>query len=222
MTELKSLFQHLLLLLVGFALMSPLHSQDGSKKLEQRLRSNPGDEATLMELGRLYHDEGASGEGSAVDKGIRVFDQLLAIDSMNAVAVAYRGALWTMRGRSSWWPGNKLKYMRQGCEELDRAIDMDPGNIMVHLIRGINGLGLPEYAGRLSTSLEDFIVLLRRPDFPEQTKELKAVIFYYGGVAHKRADDYDRARELFKRAIAILPGSEYAKRSQDELSDMGS
>lgn len=215
-------FKRLLFLMVGFALAVSLRGQDKSKELERRLNTNPEDESTLMELGRLYHDRGASGDGTAVDKGIRVFDRLLAIDSSNAVAIAYRGALWTMRGRDSWWPPNKLEYMRRGCEELDRAIETDPGNIMVHLIRGINGLGLPDYAGRLSTSLEDFIVLLRRPDFPEQTKELKAVIFYYAGVAHKRADDYERARELFKRAIAILPGSEYAKRSQDELSDMGS
>jgi tetratricopeptide (TPR) repeat protein len=218
----ESFFKSLLSFLVGFALVTSVYGQDKSKELEQRLKTNPRDESTLMELGRLYHDQGASGDGSAVEKGIHVFDQLLSIDSTNAVAVAYRGALWTMQGRDSWWPPNKLKYMKKGCEELDRAVDMDPGNIMIHLIRGINGLGLPDYAGRLSTSLEDFIILLRRPDFPEQTKELKAVVFYFGGVAHKRADDYDRARELFKRAIAILPGSEYAKRSQEELSDMGS
>jgi tetratricopeptide (TPR) repeat protein len=218
----KSFFRLLLSVLVGSALVACLQGQDNSKDLEQRLKSNPRDESTLMELGRLYHDQASSGEASAVDKGISIFDRLLAIDTTNAVAVAYRGALLTMRGRDSWWPPNKLKYMRQGCQELDRAIEMDPGDIMVHLIRGINGLVLPDYAGRLPTSLEDFILLLRRPDFQEQTKELKAVILYYGGVAHKRADDYERARELFKRAIAVLPGSDYAKRSQVELSDMGS
>jgi tetratricopeptide (TPR) repeat protein len=218
----RSFFKRLISLLIGLALVVSLYGQDKIKELEQQLKANPGDEATLMELGRLYHDQASSGDEVAVDKGISVLDQLLAIDSTNAVAVAYRGALLTMHGRDSWWPPNKLKYMRQGCEELDRAIEMDPGNIMVHLIRGINGLGLPEYAGRLSISLEDFIVLLRRPDFQEQTKELKAVIFYYGGVAYKRADDYDRARELFKRAIGVFPGSDYAKRSQEELRDMGS
>jgi tetratricopeptide (TPR) repeat protein len=218
----KSIRRLLLYLLAGIATISPLRGQDKIKELEGRLKSSPGDETTLMELGRMYHDQGALGDGDAVDKGIRVLDQLLKIDSTNAVAVAYRGALWTMSGRDSWWPPNKLKYMKMGCQELDRAIELDPGNIMVHLIRGINGLGLPDYAGRLPTSLQDFIIILRRPDFQEQTKELKAVVLYYGGVAHKRADDYERARELFKRAISVYPGSEYAKRSQDELSDMGS
>jgi len=212
--------KRLLLAFVGFALVASLSGQDKSRELEQRLKANPGDEETLLELGRHYHDLGASGDRSAVEKGIRIFDQLLAIDSTNVVAVAYRGALWTMQGRDSWWLPSKMKYVKRGCDELDRAVEMDPGNIMVRLIRGINGLGLPEYAERLTVALEDFIVLLRRPDFQEQPKELKAIIFYYGGLAHKRADDYDTARELFKRAIGILPGSEYAKRSQEELSDM--
>jgi tetratricopeptide (TPR) repeat protein len=51
---------------------------------------------------------------------------------------------------------------------------------------------------------------------------LKVVAFYYGGLALKRADDYEKARELFERAISILPDSEYAKRAREELKDMGS
>ena len=211
--------KRIVILLLGFFLVGVLRGQDKVKELEQKLKSNPRDESVLMELGHLYHDLGAAGDGSAVDKGVRTFDQLLTIDSANAIALAYRGALVTMQGRDSWWPPNKLKYMKQGCAELDKAIEMDPGNIMVHLIRGINGLALPDYAGRLSTSLEDFIIVLRRPDFQEQTKELKAFTLYYGGVAHKRADEYDRARELFRRAIAVFPGSEYAKKSQSFSED---
>ena len=87
-------------------------------------------------------------------------------------------------------------------------------------VRIINGLGLPAFVGRLPTSLEDFIILLRHPALPEQTRELKVVVYYYAGVAHKRADDYDTARELFKRAISIMPDSEFARRSQEELRDM--
>ena len=216
------IFKSGLALLLSAALAVSVFGQRNIRDLEQKIRSNPNDESALMELGRLYHDQAASGNTDFIGKGVRCFDQIVAMDSANAVALAYRGSLWTMQGRESWWPPNKLSYMRRGSEELDRAVEMAPDNIMVHLIRGINGLGQPEYTGRLLTSLEDFILLLRRADFPEQTKELKAVIFYYGGLAHKRADDYDNARELFKRAIAILPGSDFAKRSQDELKDMGS
>jgi tetratricopeptide (TPR) repeat protein len=206
--------------LFGLALLSSALGQDKIRELEQRVQSNPRDESALMDLGRLYHDQGTSGDENAVKKGLECFDKALAIDSTNAVALAYRGSLWTMRARDAWWPPSKLNDLRRGASELDRAVEIDPGNIMVRLIRGINGLGLPAFVGRLPTSLEDFIVLLRHPALPEQTRELKVVVYYFAGVAHKRADDYETARELFKQAISVLPDSEFAKRSQEELKDM--
>ncbi|HTY37521.1 MAG TPA: tetratricopeptide repeat protein [Bacteroidota bacterium] len=211
-----------LFVLIASAYASPLFApQDKIKDLEVRLKSNPNDASLLMDLGRLYHDKAAAGDGDAVEKGLSMFGRLLSLDSTNVVAMAYHGALVTMEGRDSWWPPNKLKYMREGCAELDKAVELDQSNLMVHLIRGINGLGLPDYAGRLPKALEDFIILLRRPDFQEQSKELKVLILYYGGVAHKKADDYDRARELFNRAIKIFPESQYAKNAEDELREMG-
>lgn len=206
--------------LLGLALAASVAGQDKVRELEQRVRSNPKDESALMELGRLYHDQGMSGDENAVEKAFGYFDRALAIDSTNAVALAYRGSLWTMRARNAWWPPSKLNHLRQGGAELDRAVEIAPDNIMVRLIRGINGLGLPAFAGRLPTSLEDFIVLLRHPALPEQTRELKVTIYYYAGVAHKRADDYETARELFKQAISVMPDSEFARRSQEELGDM--
>jgi tetratricopeptide (TPR) repeat protein len=208
--------------LLGLFAFSPVFSQSSIPELEMKLKANPNDQQALMDLGRSYYDEAAAGETNSIDKGIRCFDQALMLDSTNAVALAYRGSLWTMEARNSWWPPNKMKYLKRGGEELDRAVDLEPDNIMVRLIRGINGLGLPSYADRLQTSLEDFLIVLKHPDFPNQSRQLKVVAFYYGGLALKRADDYEKARELFERAISILPDSEYAKRAREELKDMGS
>jgi tetratricopeptide (TPR) repeat protein len=197
-------------------------AQDRIRELEGSLKSNPGDRSALMELGRLYHDNAAAGDADAVDKGFRCLDRLLTIDTINVVALAYRGDLWAMRARDSWWPPNKCSYLRKGAAELDLAVGMAPDNMMVRMLRGMNALAAPGFFGRLSIALEDFIVLLKHPAFPEQSKELRVSIYYYAGVAHKRADDYDKARELFKKAISILPDSDFARRSQDELKDMGS
>jgi tetratricopeptide (TPR) repeat protein len=211
-----------LILLLGLLNASVVRAQSGMAGLEQKLKADPNDQQLLMDLGRMYYDQAAAGETDFIDKGIHCFDQALVLDSTNAVALAYRGSLWTMEARSSWWPPNKMKYLKRGGEELDRAVDLAPDNIMVRLIRGINGIGLPSYADRLQTSLEDFLLVLKHPDFPNQTRELKAVAFYYGGLALKRADDYEKARDLFQRAISILPDSEYARRAREELKDMGS
>ena len=197
-------------------------AQDRIRELEGSLKSNPTDQSVLTELGKLYHDEAAAGDADAVDKGFQCFDRLLTIDTSNVIALAYRGDLWALRARNSWWPPSKWSYLRKGAAELDLAVGLAPDNMMVRLFRGMNALAAPGFFGRLSIALEDFIVLLKHPAFPEQSKELKVSIYYYAGVAHKRADDYDRARELFKKAISLLPGSDFARRAQEELKHMGS
>lgn len=194
--------------------------QDEIRELEARLKATPDDESVLMELGRLYHDLGVAGDEKAVARAFELFDRAVKLDSTNAVALAYRGSIWTLRARDSWWPPNKLSYLRNGGEDLDGAVSMEPSNIMVRMIRGINSLGLPGFLGRLPKALEDFIVILKQPEFPEQRKELKVAVFYYAGVAHKRADDIEKARELFKQALAVYPGSEFAKRAEKEMKDL--
>jgi tetratricopeptide (TPR) repeat protein len=196
--------------------------QNDIRDLEARLKANPNDEATLMELGRIYHDRAAEGDDGMVEKAFVCFDRVLSIDSSNAVALAYRGSLWTFRARDAWWPPSKLNYLKQSGSDLDKAVEMEPYNMMVRLMRGINSLSLPGKMGRLAVALEDFIVLLKHPDFPEQTRQLKATIYYYGGVAYKRADEYDTARQLLRKAISILPDSDFAKRAQKELDEMDS
>lgn len=197
-------------------------AQDRTRDLEEALRSNPGDVSLLMELGRLYHDKAAAGDADAIDKGFRCLDKLLNIDTANVVALAYRGDLWALRAGDSWWPPNKWSYLRKGVADLDLAVGLAPDNMMIRMLRGMNALAAPSFLGRLSIALEDFIVLLKHPAFADQSRELRVSIYYYAGVAHKRADDYDKARELFKKAISILPDSDFAKRSRDELKEMGS
>ena len=211
-----------LLTLLLYLLVPVSKGQDRIRELEARLKLAPNDESVLMELGRMYHDRGVDGDEEAVDKAFGLFERALMLDSSNVVALAYRGRLWTMRALDSWWPPNKLSYFKKGGDDLDAAVSMDPTNIMVRLLRGINGLGLPDFLGKLPKALEDFILILRHPEFPEQRKELKVAVFYYAGVACKRADDYEKARELFKQAMSVFPGSDFAKRAETELMDMGS
>jgi len=208
--------------LLFLGLVSFSIGQEKIEELERKLRASPNNESLLMDLGRLYHDLGVAGDDDAVEKGFALFDRAVTLDSTNVVARAYRGRLWTLKARDAWWPPTKLSYLRQGAEDLDEAVSMAPDNIMIRLLRGVNSLGAPSIMGRLLSALEDFIVILRHPDFPEQTKELKVMAFYYGGVAYKRADDYEAAKGLFKRAVSIFPESEFAKKARDELKDMGS
>ena len=83
--------------LVGSLVFGAALAQENVKELEAKLQQNPNDVATLVLLGRAYHDQGTAGDEDAVDKGFPYLDKVLQLDPPNAVALAYRGSLWTLR-----------------------------------------------------------------------------------------------------------------------------
>ena len=194
-------------------------SQQNIKELEERLRQKPNDIETLIALGKLYHDQGASGDKEAVDKGFTYLDKTIELDPTNAVAWAYRGSLWTMRGRDAWFPFTKLKHVDKGIDELDKAAELGPDNIAVHLTRGINSLQLPSIFKRLGTALKDFSFLLADARFPHLEAHLQSTIYYWAGVAYKRDSQTSKAKEYLEKAISAAPESTTAQKAEKELKE---
>ena len=212
-------FRTIAITLASFFLCAFAQSQPSIHELEGILQQKPNDVETLIALGKIYHDQGAAGNKEAVDKGFEYLDKAIELDPTNAAAYAYRGSLWTMRGRDAWFPFTKLKDVDKGIDELDKAVDLSPDNITVHITRGINSVQLPSLFKRLGTAIKDFSYLLADPRFPHLEVHLQSLIYYWAGVAYKRDNQMDRASEYLKKAIAVAPDSPTAKNAEKELNE---
>lgn len=207
--------------LVGLLVFGAALAQQNVKELEAKLQQNPNDVATLVLLGRTFHDRGTAGDEDAVEKGFTYFDKALDLDPSNAVALAYRGSLWTMRGRDAWWPFTKPKHVEKGTDELDKAVEMAPDNITVRIVRGVNSLQLPSMFKRLPTGLKDFAYLLAHPGFSHFDAELQSTSYCWGGIAFERDNQINMAKELLGKAIAAAPDSDTARKAKEELKALG-
>jgi tetratricopeptide (TPR) repeat protein len=209
---------------VGIAILSLFFfalslSQQNIKELEENLQQQPNNIETLITLSKLYHDQGAAGNEEAVDKGFKYLDKVIELDPSNAVAFVYRGSLWTMRGRDAWFPFTKLKHVNKGIDEMDKANELSPENITVHLVRGINSVQLPSIFKRLGTALKDFTYLLADPRFPHLNGYLQSTIYYWAGIAYKRDNQTEKAKEYLEKAISTAPESQLAKQAEKELKE---
>jgi tetratricopeptide (TPR) repeat protein len=205
--------------LLSFLFFAQSLSQQSIKELEGKLQQNLNDVETLVALGRLYHDQGANGNEDAVDKGFIYLDKALELDPSNAVALVFRGSLWTMRGRDAWFPFTKLKHVNKGIDELDKAADLAPDNIAVRLTRGINSAQLPSMFKRLGTAQRDFSFLLADPRFPHLDVQLQSTIYYWSGIVYKRDNQAHKAKEYLEKAISAAPESHTAKQAEKELKE---
>jgi len=203
-----------------FAGLRMCHAQQSLSELQAQVASSPHDVKALLNLGIAYHNQGSAGDKDAVDKGFSCLDTVLALDPTNAVALVYRGSLWTMRGRDAWWPFTRMSDVDKGIDEMDKAVDLEPDNVSVRLTRGINSVHLPSMFKRLGTALKDFSYLLKSPSFPHFDARLKSTIYYWAGCAYKQDGQKDRAKMYLQKAVEAAPESETAKNAQNELKDL--
>jgi tetratricopeptide (TPR) repeat protein len=203
-----------------FVVMGMCYSQQSIKDLEAQVAQSPHDVKALLNLGIAYHNQGAAGNEDAVEKGFVCLDTVLTLDPTNAVAFAYRGSLWTMRGRDAWWPFTKMSDVDKGIDELDKAVDLAPENVSIRITRGVNSVHLPSMFKRLGTALKDFNFLLNHPAFPKFDAGLQSTIYYWAGVAHKQDNQRDKAKGFLQKAIDLAPDSDNARNARQELKDL--
>jgi tetratricopeptide (TPR) repeat protein len=207
----------LAIVFLAFLFTGISRTQDNVKDLEGVLEQKPNDVETLMKLGKIYHDQGVAGNDDAVDKGFTCFDKILQIDPSIAVALVYRGSLWTLRARDAWWPFTKMKDVDKGVDEMDKAVDLAPDNISVRLVRGINSVNLPSMFHRLPIALKDFEYMMSDARFAGFNPHLQSTIYCWAGIAYNSDNQTAKAKELLQKAISADPNSETARKAENEL-----
>lgn len=173
-----------------------------------------------MEKGKSYYEKAAAGDEAAAEKAYECFDKAFSLDSGNAVALVYRGAVMVQRAQFSWWIPTKFSRVKQGGHDMDWAVSMAPNDMNVRLMRAMTSLTLSGIFSKLRTAIEDFDVLLANAELPKQTFELQSAIYYYSGLAYRRDDQIGKAKSCFQKAVFILPGSETAEKAKEELKEL--
>lgn len=214
----KKTFLVFLCLATGFVIFAG-NIRSKIDSLEAQLRNNPKDTSLLMELGRLYHNLAADGDSHAVSKAEEIFEKLLKIEPDNTEALAWHGSILTLKGYYEWVPVMKLVYVYNGIRKMRRAVELDPNNPAVRLIRANTSLALPRFFGQLKVAIQDFEYLLMLYEkAPNKFSEDMLADVYLGlGKAYKKAGDRERAKRCWLKVVELAPGSIKAEEAEELL-----
>jgi hypothetical protein len=159
--------------------------------LEAAHQTNKLDCEILFKLGHLCHQQGITGDASAVKLAERYLTELKRLAPTNAFGRALLGSIIVMKARDAFLPTTKLKLVRQGCAEIDAAVRMSPADANVRFTRASNNLFLPDLCGRREIVKEDLEWLHEQSTQP--TSRLEAgfrqyVALFYGLALQKWGD----------------------------------
>ena len=124
---------------------------------------DPEDRTELAPLRELYL--ASVRDGDAIDRGMAEIERLRGRlhpqpgTQLDATLTAYRGALTTLRAKHAFWPAQKLRYLREGLEILDRTIDAHPDHAEARYLRLMSCYYLPGFLGRTASVRSDFAAL---------------------------------------------------------------
>lgn len=108
---------------------------------------------------RLLYLESAENE-AFIDKGLALIDQTQAASAREQpVLEAYRGGLLVMRAKHVFWPGTKMKHLREGLPVLDALLEAHQDNSEIRYLRLLSCYYLPNFLGRGWSVEADFKAL---------------------------------------------------------------
>jgi len=190
--------------LLGGKFPSFLGAPSGAPAPKAEKPSEPVKEASLSQVEKLFN-EGKYSEALAA------VDFLLAKDPNNADLHAWKGSI--MGNLSTG--GNPLDMMKYGMgamQEFEAALNIDQNNVRAHFGRGIGRLKAPEGFGRdYDGALEDFSFVCE--------KKPSCEAFYNLGVAYRGKEAIDKAKEAFKKALALKPDCAEAAKALAEIQE---
>lgn len=95
------------------------------------------------------------------------FSSLLASDPSHAQALAYRGSARVMRGVLSLSTSLKeaMERFQIGIADMDQAVALAPGDLMVRLTRGLSYVEFPPFYDKQKIAREDLEVVISHPKF---------------------------------------------------------
>jgi cellulose synthase operon protein C len=135
------------------------------------IRSDPNSAAARLGLAIAYRRAGR------IDEAFAAYEQVLALDSNNRVALQSLGLLG----------GFRIEWQQRGIAALDQLLELEPGNREALAQRAL----LYGYQGRFVAAIDDYKPLLRANPTPDLLVGAAQVYAYNG--------DYEISLDLFER-----------------------
>jgi tetratricopeptide (TPR) repeat protein len=186
---------------------------------EAVLARDPNSVDSLKVLGIAYHNLGRQKVSGSVGKALARLERAAELAPNDQEIRVYLGSAKTMEARDSWNPITKTLSVRKGMGWIDDAVEKDPDNVTVRLVRAHNSLELPRMFNRVRHAQGDLLHLQALAEKNPKAFDLPlhAEIFFLLGEVSEIGRDDAKARAYWQKAVEAAPESDYGHKAKARL-----
>lgn len=182
---------------------------------------DPSEREADLAKGIVLHQQALAGDKAAARDALGFFSRKMEEYPQNPLIMAYTADCLSLAGRDAPKPEEMFAGAIKGMKLFDTAVNADPANIEIRLLRARQSLRLPEgFFRRTATAITDLEYLINRYEedssvFPE---EVYHELLYELGTAYRRLGLKKEGEAVWKKLLSLATESEYKKLIQEETT----
>lgn len=159
-----------------------------------------------------------------ISEAVRIMQEALREYPDNPALLGYLGGFTGMQAGTAFESGDMNmagELTTKAFELLDRAVEIDGNNIIALLNRGMMGINVPEFFGRLRQGVDDLekLMTLRKPDKDGKRDTMYLTELGLLATGYDKLGEQKKAYDLWKKIIDLAPGTPFAEQADQKLKN---
>jgi len=154
-----------------------------------------------------------------LDKAVNIMSEAVKKYPKKADAYSYLGLYIGMQAGVTKDFMEAGKKINKSFEMFDKAVLLDPKNPTPRFHRGLMGVNIPEFLGKLDSGIKDLEILIKiTKESPEKvSKDILISTYNFLAKGYQKKKEKRRAILAWKKVIELAPGSDLAKKAEENI-----
>jgi len=150
------------------------------------------------------------------DQAAKVMEEAIGKYPDNSTAHSYFGLYLGMQA------GRTTDFMEAGrligeaFEMLDKAVSLDPEDPIARYHRGVLGVNVPKFLGKMETGIQDLEWLIENPD--NLSENILIGAYEQLAQAHEKEEERVKAKLTWEKVVELAPGTDLAKKAEKSIA----
>lgn len=162
------------------------------------------------------------GEAGNPGQAVALLEKAVQEYPESSDAFAYLGLYTAMSAGKASDYAEAARLSMLSFEYLDKAVALDPENPKGYLFRGIMGVRIPKFIGKLDDGVKDLLRVIEIYEESPDSVSKENLITAYNMLAegYEKNEDIEGARGALEKIVELAPGTESAEKAVERIGKL--
>ncbi len=163
----------------------------------------------------------ANQNSGKIEEAANVMEKAVKEYPESSSAYAYLGLYTGMRAGETQNMALAGELAFKSFGQLDKAVALDSLNIIARFHRGIMGIKVPTFLGKLDDGIKDheFIVKTHKKSPEKVSKDLLVQVYNFLGEGYQKQGENEKAYSAWEKVIELAPESSFAEEAKKHIKE---